>query len=50
MRAEHEGPAVCPPDPSRRAPELGEHTAEILSAVLHYSDAQIQQMRENQAI
>lgn len=64
MIVEHEVPGVgwvkfpanplrlqlTPPDPSRRAPELGEHTAEILSTVLHYSDAQIRQMRENQAI
>lgn len=41
---------LTPPDPSRRAPTLGEHTEDILSTILHYSDAEIQSMRKDQII
>lgn len=41
---------LTPPDTSRRAPQLGEHTEEILSRVLGYDDARIQAMKEIQAI
>lgn len=39
-----------PPDTSRRAPLLGEHTEEILRDVLGRSDADIQRLRERQVI
>lgn len=39
-----------PPDTSRRAPTLGEHTEEILRDVLGYTDTTIQRMREEKAI
>lgn len=41
---------LTPPDASRRAPRLGEHTEEVLAGVLGYSAGRIQAMREAQAI
>lgn len=39
-----------PPDTSRRAPMLGEHTDEILQNLLGYDKAEIQQLRESKTI
>lgn len=39
-----------PPDTSRRAPTLGEHTDEILRDILGYNDAAIQKMKEEKII
>lgn len=41
---------ATPPDTSRRAPTLGEHTDEILKDVLGFNQEQIQSMRENKVI
>ena len=39
-----------PPDTSRRAPILGEHTEEVLKEILHYNDSEIAKIKENKII
>lgn len=41
---------LTPPDTSRRAPMLGEHTDEILKDLLHYNDKQIENLRTEKVI
>lgn len=41
---------LTPPDTSRRAPLLGEHTDEILTDLLHYDGAKIQQLHTENVI
>lgn len=40
----------CPSDPPRRAPILGEHTDEILSSELNFSDREISRLRDSKII
>lgn len=41
---------LTPPDTSRRAPTLGEHTEEVLKSLLNYDDTQIQELRTQKVI
>lgn len=41
---------LTPPDTSRRAPTLGEHTEEVLKSLLNYDDKQIQELRTQKVI
>ena len=39
-----------PPVMARRAPELGEHTEEVLRSILHLGEEEIQRLKENQIV
>lgn len=41
---------ATPPDTSRRAPKLGEHTDEVLKEILHRSEEEIQHLKENSVV